>query len=318
MSLSSDNKGTMKNSHPYLFAMFFCTLAWSAKAQQLPLFSQYQSAYSLLNPAVMSGNFLKYETTTEVSSLYRYQWTQIEGAPRTFLVNGTFFKEDYNFLIGASMVQDQAGALSNMGANVRAGYLIRFSGHSFMVLGLNGGFLQYKVDGNQLKFNDPDDNVNVSLARFSPDFSFGATYYYQTRSKNYFYVGLSVPQTFGFNLQFRNDQHGIDIQRVRHYYGLLGSAFALRDNSWLEISSWVKYVENTLLHLDLNLRMEYRQILWFGLGGSSAGAVHLEVGTFIDVGNYHFLQIGYGYDHFLQTYGPNFGGGHEINIGFSY
>lgn len=300
----------------FLFSLLF--FAGKLDGQQLPLFSQYQNAYSLLNPAAMSGNFLRYDASVQASSLYRYQWTGVDGAPRTFLVNGNYFNEDYNFLTGASITQDQTGALSHLGAYVRAGYLIRFSRRSFMTLGLNAGFLQYKVDGEQLKFNNPDDNVNVSLTRFSPDFSFGATYYYQTRSKDYYYAGLSVPQTFGFNLQFRNDQNGIDIQRVRHYYALFGSAFSLTDDSWLELSSWVKYVENSPIHADLNLRLEYRQILWFGIGGSTAGAAHVELGTFIDMGDFNFLQIGYGYDHFLQKYGPRFGGGHEISLSYFY
>lgn len=287
-------------------------------AQQLPSFSQYQSAYALLNPAALSGNFLRYDANTEFSTMYRYQWTGIEGAPRTFLANGTYYDEDYNFLTGGSITQDQVGALSHLGAYLRAGYLIRFSRYSFMVLGINAGFLQYKVDATQLKFNDPGDNVDASLTRFSPDFSFGATYYYQTRSDHYYYAGLSVPQTFGFNLQFRNDEQGIDVQRVRHYYALLGSAFALSDDSWLDVSSWVKYVENTPLQVDVNLRTEYQKLLWFGVGGSSIGAVHLELGTFLEMGNYHFLQIGYGYEHFLQTYGPNFGGAHEIKVSYAY
>lgn len=304
-----------------LFKLFLI-LIWLCCAQvlfaQLPLLSQNQNAYSLLNPAVLSGNFLRYEASVEASSFYRYQWTGVEGAPRTFSLNGNYFNETHNILTGVSLIKDQTGALSHLGSYVRAGYLIRFSGHSFLTFGINAGFLQYSVDGEQLKFNDPADKVNVSLSRISPDFAFGATYYYQTSSKDYYFLGLSVPRTFGFDLQLRNDQNGIDIQRVQHYYALLGSAFSLADNSWFEWSSWIKYTGDSPVHADLNLRLELKQMLRLGLGGSSEGTAHVELGTFINLGKQEFLQVGYGYEHLLQKYGPGFGGGHEISLSYFY
>lgn len=286
-------------------------------AQQLPIFSLYQEAQSLLNPAMLPANWLRYDADLNFGLLYRNQWTQVEGAPQSFLLNQSYMNAEYKFLIGATISADQTGPLSQIGAYLRAGYQIRFDRRNWLSVGLSSGGLQYRVNGAELHFEEAGDIGEQSLTTLAADFAFGATYYHFTRSYTYHYAGLSVPQTVGFNLAFRNDDNGIDIQRIRHYYALLGSAFNVGGDDWLEVSSWIKFVPNTPVHIDLNLRYEYHRIFWIGIGGANSGTAHAEVGLFMPMGEGDLL-LGYGYDHYLRSYGPQFGGAHEFKMGYSW
>lgn len=305
----------MKQFNHILLILVFCTGALSA--QQLPIFSQYREAAALLNPAMLPGNWLRYEADLNFALLYRNQWTRIEGAPRTFFLNQSYVNDDYNFLLGGTITGDQTGPLSQIGAYLRAAYQIRFDRRNWLSVGLSGGGLQYRVNGAELDFAQAGDVGEQSLTTLAADFAFGASFYHLTRNYTYYYAGLSVPQTFGFDLSFRNDDNGINIQRIRHYYGLLGVAFNLQADDWLEVSSWVKFVPNVPVHVDLNLRYEYNRIFWFGIGGSTAGAAQIEAGTFLEMGSGDLL-LGYGYNHYLRSYGPQFGGAHEFKLGYSW
>jgi len=287
-------------------------------AQQLPIFTQYQEAYSLLNPAAVSSNYLKYEMNMNTNAMYRYQWVGIEGAPQTTLISHEWLNEDLNFLAGGSFTYDQTGPTSFLGLSSRFAYLLRLNRNNFITAGITAGLVQYRVDGSQLEFQEQGEVEDAGVNTFRPDFSLGAVWYYMPRRGNRYFAGISVPQTFGFNLAFRTENNEFNIQRVQHYYAFGGAQFDVGEGSWLETDVWFKYVENIPFHFDVNVRYEYRQIFWVGAGGSMSGASHLETGIIWNIDGASFLRIGYGYDHFFTDYGPAFGDAHELKVTYMW
>lgn len=286
--------------------------------QQLPIFTQYNGAQVFVNPAQLSDNYNKYGNSLTANALYRYQWIRVEDAPRTALGNLEYFNEENNFLIGGTFSHDQTGPTGFDGLFGRFAYQFQFTREWRMMAGLSAGIVQYRVDGAALNFLEEDDIAASNTASFMPDFGVGATLYFEPGRRQLYYVGLSVPQTFGFNLHYRNENNDFNFQRVQHYNATVGAYFNLFGESWLIPSAWLKYVPNAPLHFDVNLQYEYKEKFWVGAGGSFPGAMHLEAGFIVNPGTgYDYLRLGYGFNHYFGAYGPAFGSAHEIIVSYS-
>ncbi|MEN0006570.1 MAG: PorP/SprF family type IX secretion system membrane protein [Bacteroidota bacterium] len=299
-----------------LILLFFVLAGQTLWAQQLPIFTQYQEAYALINPAAISNNYLKYDAPMTTNLMYRYQWVGLDDAPRTLMASHEYLNEDYNILFGGSITHDQTGPTGFTGLMGRFAYLLQLSDDHYLSAGLSAGVVQYRVDGSELDFAEQDEVESAGLTSYQPDFALGAVWYYMPSRGNRYYAGVSVPQTFGFNLDFRTDENDFSIQRVRHYYAFGGVQFALSEGSWIEADVWLKYVEDIPFHFDVNFRYEYQESFWVGVGGSMAGASHAEAGVIWDIDGASSMRIGYGYDHFFTDYSPAFGSAHEIKIAY--
>jgi len=148
-----------------------------------------------------------------------------------------------------------------------------------------------------------------------PDFGVGAMLYYDNR----YYVGVSVPQTFGLALDYREDDNDFSIQRVQHYYGTLGANIQMRDDSWLVLSSEMRYVENAPFYFNGRLKYEYRNLFWVSGSMASSKEMTANVGVIIESGSTsNLLKLGYSFSSFLENYGPTYGTSHEIGIVYSW
>ncbi|MEM6964998.1 MAG: PorP/SprF family type IX secretion system membrane protein [Bacteroidota bacterium] len=196
-----------------------------------------------------------------------------------------------------------------------------YSGLSF---GLNIGAVQYRVNASELVTRDPGDVVtNENQSQIFPDVGLGV-YFYRTLDGgkldgDIFYSGLSVPQVFGLNLNFKNEDGEFNTQRIQHFYGLLGLYHFFDNDGMLEPSAWIRYAPNAPLSVDFNLRYQFPGNMWLGTGLSTAGTYHLETGFSFGetLGWDNTLRIGYGFDYSFNTFGPDVGNTHEINIAFS-
>ncbi len=309
-----------------LLLLFFCSFA---SAQQLSLFTQYRENMTLINPAAMESDFLSMGYNLSVGANYRKQWAGISGSPTTQSLRFSYINKDLSgatFHGGAYVLNDQTGPTGYTGFYGRVGGVIggdpEFAGLS---LGVSAGFVQYRVDASQLTLRDPNDILGtMDQGQGHPDVGFGL-FYYQTidgggLDGDMFYVGASVPQVLGFDLAFQDDNGDFAIQRVRHYYGQAGFYKFFYDDSFLEPSLWVKYVEGAPVNVDLNLRYQLPGVLWLGVGGSSAKNFHFEAGVNIgqSSGLDNNIKIGYGFDYNFSSFGPSVGSTHEFQVAFAF
>jgi type IX secretion system PorP/SprF family membrane protein len=188
------------------------------------------------------------------------------------------------------------------------------------VIGLSAGGVNFRVDATDIRLREQGDLLGtVNQSQFFPDVGVGMFYYRMLgRNDNMFYAGLSVPQVFGLDLTFQNDEGEYEVKRLQHYYGMLGYYFFLDNGGFIEPSLWVKYTEGAPVNADFNLRYYLPVNFWIGAGGSSAGMLHLETGVLLGdtVGFDNTISIGYGYSYSFSSFGPSVGGTHELNLGF--
>ena len=306
----------MKITYSFLVLLLF--LPALVSGQQLPLVTQTDGAELFINPAQWNDGYLRYQQNTTVSALYRYQWAGLEDAPRTALATLEHFNEYNNVLISGSIVHDRTGPTGLNGIYGRFAYHIEMDEAWSALLGVSGGIAQYRVDAGELEFLEADDIAQNNASRLLPDIGIGATLYYRRSDRN-FYLGVAVPQSLGFNLNYTTDQNDFSIRRLRHFHATGGAQFLLNDDSWLMASVWSKYIPNVPFHLDMNLRYEYRERFWLGFGGSLARALHLETGVIANPGyDWSYLRFGYAFNHFFSDFGPNFGSVHELKVSYTW
>lgn len=295
-------------------------------AQQLPIFTQYQESMGFLNPAALPAHYFTHNHNLSIGATHRSQWVGFDGGPETQLIKGEYLFDNNNafsFLTGGYLLHDKTDPLSTTGIYGKIGAVLTDdpSTGGFSI-GLSGGMVQYRADILSLAIRDKNDITAQNYAVWYPDLGLGVFYFKKINRADFFYAGLSVPQVFGLDVMFENDQRDYAIERVQHVYALLGYLKRFDEDSYLEGSSWAKYAPNAPVNIDFNLRYQFNPSFWIGTGGSTAGRIHLETGVILDwnVGwENAAVRLGYAYNRYFTSYGPDnqFGAAHEINLTYS-
>ncbi|HMQ47450.1 MAG TPA: PorP/SprF family type IX secretion system membrane protein [Saprospiraceae bacterium] len=313
---------TSKFSLLFLFYISASSL-WS---QQLPIYNQYRNAQAFINPASVSSDFFLYEYNLNFNSSYRAQWISQEDTPRTLTAAGEYisnFGGAFELLAGVQMMKDQTGPIGLSGVYGRIGSLLTNDPYfGALGVGISVGYVRYAVNASSIIWKDPDD-PNILLNDFSvskPDLGIGIFYYKRLGSryfsKDNIYVGLSVPQILGARYVVLDEAREGSIERVRHYYLSGGWYHFFNSDSFLELSSWVKYLPGNGFNADINARFQPGRTIWFGGGLNMNGIIHLESGVNIPefFGEDTNLKIAYSFDYSLSAFGLELGSSHEVTL----
>ena len=299
-----------------------------SQAQHLPLFTQYRDQIGILNPGAFSHTYLHNEDPLSFGLSFRRQWVNLESAPVTQTLRGEYLYETggaVNMVFGGHIVNDQTGPTGFTGAYGRVGALLTSDPYyGGLSLGFNFGLVQYRIKASELELRDLNDPVGMEdQSKLFPDIGVGIYYYkYLDRGfldDSHVYAGISIPQVIGLDLEFITETGSFSTQRIQHFYGLIGLYKYFRDDTFLEPSVWVKYAPGAPVNVDLNLRYQLSGNFWLGAGGSTAGTIHLETGVILGE-NYNLsnnFKIGYGFDYSFNTFGPEVGSTHEVNLSYS-
>ncbi|MTB50814.1 PorP/SprF family type IX secretion system membrane protein [Lewinella sp. W8] len=295
--------------------------AGALSAQQLSLFTQYRENATLLNPAAMESDFLAFGYNMSFGANYRRQWAGQENTPETQSIRFSYinpYRSGATLTAGAYLLNDQTGPTGYTGFYGRIGTVLGADPESGGIsIGLSAGYVGFRVRSSELVVRDDGDPLTgVDQSQSHPDIGVGIYAYQFLNDDNLIYGGISVPQLLGFDLTFQNDNGEFNVQRLRHYYGTAGWYYFTGQDSYLELSTWIKYVEGAPLNADLTVRYQLPNAPYLGAGISSSGIFHFEAG--INVGQSYNAEsnfrVGYAYDYSFSSFGPSVGGTHEIQL----
>ena len=292
-------------------ALLFVTLT-GVKAQQAPIFTNYNNSYAYINPG-----FAGLSEGVNLLGLYRMQWagfTDNDGnniAPTTFLLTGDMPIRLFHGGISFSVMTDQLGFENN--TNVGLGYSYHFDlGGSTLGVGASATLLNRAVDFSKLKPGQSDDPLLNQLGKESGmliDLSFGL--FWQIPES--LYVGVS-----GINLlnstsrALGPDESAASFTTDRTLYLVAGYPFMFETLPTFKFIPSVNVMTNfSSAQLNAGFKAVYNDLFSLGVNYRPQESIGLTVGLTIKD-----FVLGYAYD--INTMGHNIPGSHEIALSYCF
>lgn len=289
-----------------LTAIFFLTVA-SVFAQQDALFSQYMFNKLAVNPGYAGSREL---LTADV--LYRYQWVNIDGAPKTISASLHSPLTNPHLALGVNLINDQIGPMQYTTALGTFAYRIIFP-KGKLSFGIQAGIKNNGIVMNEFNsYNDDDPFLAYELQKkVVPDANFGI-YYYTDK----LYIGLSSHQLLqNQTLVFKDSTGNTQLSKLlAHMYFMTGIAVPMGDQVVFRPSLMAKFVKNAPPQVDVNASFLFMNTFWIGASYRSEKAVSII--TEINVAQN--LRIGYSYDMWMNELKSYNKGSHEIRLSYDF
>jgi len=286
--------------------LLFALLSLSAFGQRDALYSQYMFNQLVINPAY-SGS----KEEMSMSVIKRYQWTGLDGAPRTLTMSANSPLRNEHVALGMYVYSDQIGADKDLGVVGSYAYRVRL-GNGKLSLGLQAGISQVSIDWDKVTMHEEDDVVYTSRPTTSmkPDANFGLYYY----TPNY-YIGLSSKHLLEnqFGKVEHTDGSTTYSTLTRHFYFMGGMALPVSDKIVFKPSTLIKYANNAPVNVDLNASFLFNNKIWLGASyrtGNNAMVFMIELQASSN------FRIGYSYDASMGALKGYNGGSHEIMLSY--
>jgi type IX secretion system PorP/SprF family membrane protein len=289
-------------------------------AQQDPQFTQFMHNKLIYNPG--------YAGTSQAicaNVLYRQQWVNFPGAPKTALISIDMPLPNIPMGVGLNVMTDQIGFSKTLFARLALAYnKVGFAGGPGVLgIGVDGGILQQQFNGNWIT---PDGNnnqdasipgfqatgqtgVNAKLNQITYDLGVGAFY----TIANKMYVGISSTH---LTAQDMSAGGNVKYSLARHYYIMAGYTFNLNSPDHTLTPNIKVKSDAASTQLDVNLTYTYKNTVWFGVSYRMQDAIAPMIGArFLEKKN---LKIGYSYDVTTSKIKGYSAGTHEIMLGYCF
>ena len=277
-------------------------------AQQLPQFSSYQ-----LNPFSYNPAYAGVDGSTQVNALIRNQWSGINDAPETNVLNAYGLLHNEKMALGGTAFKDAAGPDSRVGLSASYAYHLKVSEKMNLSLGLSLGLLQYRLDHTViLPFDEGDPIFNSGiLSSVVPTASFGA--YLQAED---FYVSIAAPQILSSQFKVTDDlENSLLFGGLSNHFFLSGGYYKKLNSDFdLEPSILLMYAQPAPISIDVMTKVTYKDYLWSALSYRVGDAFSLYLG--FDINDQFY--IAYGHDFVTSELSSATSGSNEFKLGFRF
>jgi type IX secretion system PorP/SprF family membrane protein len=283
--------------------LLILSVAFTSLAQQRPIQSLYMFDPLLLNPA-FAGTQVQLSST----AIYRNQWVNFVGAPKTFTTSTHMGFKQNRVGIGLIAGKDQIGVHDESSLYFAYSYklpLSRFDKSASLSFGIQGGFNALRSDYT-LTISREDDKYGI-FRSFNPNFGAGLFY----RNKNA-YLGVSVP--YFLNSEILNVQTAFEssARRFRYYYVSGGFTKKLSNSVKIVPSALIRVQDKAPLTFDATLITVLYDVVGLGasyrLTDSFIALFELQLNE-----NFH---VGYAYDFTSSDIRTYSNGTHEIMLNY--
>ena len=288
-------------------------------AQQEQQFSQYLINPFTINPAVSST-----EDYMDVQMGHRTQWFGIQGSPTTTYLTAfrTFGKPFYHMHYkgehknwhgaGIHVFDDRIGPFQRNSVLLAYSYNMAVTKKTRLSLGSFLGTKQIKANANY--WENIEDNSDLLFAQnqnsgFKPEMQLGLVLY----SEDYF-ATMAVHNLVGQDMGFYSSAAKSQALFKRHAFVSAGYHFNANPKFKVTPSFMIKYVANTPMLLDLNLKVDHQSNYWYGFSTRLKESVNLFAGVNLK----GRIDVSYAFEWSfsqLKTYNT---GTHEIIIGLRF
>ena len=302
----------MPKSKVLVLTAFLLLAVAGVKAQQAPIFTNYNNSYTYINPG-----FAGMSEGVNVLGLYRQQWagfTDTDGneiAPTTLLLTGDMPIRALGGGISLTVLNDQLGFEKN--TNVGLGYSYHMDlGGSVLGIGASVTLLNRSVNFGQLVPGQPGDPLLAGLGEES-DMLFDASLGLFWQIPESFYMGVScinLLNTTGTALG--EAQSAASFTTDRTLYLVAGYPFMVEAMPTFKFIPSVNVMTNfSSAQLNAGMKVVYNDLFSLGLNYRPQESIGLTVGLTIKD-----FVLGYAYD--INTMGYSIPGSHEIALSYCF
>jgi len=288
----------------FALAVAFVLYAFNTSAQSIAPFSYAQymnnltpinSAYSLIDQA------------GSVTGVIRKQFTGIDGAPSTYLVDASIPLPDMGASTGFIVQNDQIAIEKQTEASFFYAKSIQLDDQNFLAVSANAGIRSYKA--NYISIDDNNDPLfGSNISETKANLGFGVLLYSDT-----YYIGLSMPELTLRSLGTASLQNNNYFKN--HYYFAGAYIAELSDDFKIKPSVLATYASGSPVIADFAGLFYIKDVLGFGASytTNSQAAILLDL-------NAGAIHIGYSYQ--FGTNSANLGGynnaTHEIMLNYRF
>ncbi len=280
--------------------MLFCTqLSYS---QREPQYTQYMYNIGSFNPAYVGT-----VESMDITALYRAQWIDIPGAPRTIRFGTNIPFADRRNGIGFNIVNDQIGPTSSTYLDVSYSYQIIISDKTRLAFGIDAGGSFLNVDFSKGDFENPGEPIldRGTINEFYPIIGAGVFLYADN-----WYFGASAPNFLTDGIY--NDEVATIVDDKLQFNIIGGYVFELSDNLKLKPAVLVNLISGAPTTFNVSANFLINDVFTAGASYRVDNAVSGLVGFQIS----NSLFAGYSYDYNTNPLGEYNNGSHEVILKF--
>jgi type IX secretion system PorP/SprF family membrane protein len=280
----------------------------TAKAQQLPLISNYLNTAYLFNPA-----FSGIDGKTEITVLNRRQWTDVQGSPETQFMSFNGNQNDLKFGYSGYAFNDVTDIVSRSGFYGSYAWHVKFSDENSLSLGMGAGYVNNTINIAGIRVQDELDPVLYSqLNRGTFDLNFGFNLKFGD-----FNIGAAVPNLLAPAIDFSDNYiiSPFQYQYMRHF--VVNTQYDVQmQKGLMTLSPYLTIRANqvTVPQVDAGLMFNHNEYFFVGAAYRSSYAVTGNAGVHLTEN----ITMGYAYDFSLNTYGFALGNSHEFMLRYSF
>jgi type IX secretion system PorP/SprF family membrane protein len=256
------NFTNLKNKLAALLLTGALSVSYQTFAQQEAMFSQYMFNTLAINPAYAGSR-----DVLSLTTLGRYQWVGVEGAPKTFTFSLDSPIKNEKMGLGFQITRDEVGLQKNTGIYLTYAYRIKVGPRSTLSFGVQGGATNVRwALSDAQNLSNPNDYIFLGASdqnNILPNVGGGV---YLSNDKGY--IGISCPQIMQNAISKFTPTDGKRIagKTQRHYFAMMG--FVVGTGSFkIKPSTMVRYTQGAPLGLDGNVNFWIKDKISFGVSG---------------------------------------------------
>ena len=266
----------MKKLAPIIILIFCCLLSDMLRAQQTPVFSDYNYNTIIINPAHTG-----LAQDTEVAFTNRGIIDAFDGSPRYLSLSASFARDYSGF--GGGVLRDEVGVTNLTHFFGSYAYKIFLSqdtniprwhnvNPNVLSFGISAGVMQYAEDLLDLNITDDVNfaqNINTAIP------TIGAGVLYNERN---FYIGAAAPNIVGDLL---SSEKNIELRVPYYAYAGYKLYVGPTQEFFLKPNSLVTFVQGAPVQVDMNLFVNYKSKLEAGIGYRTNSLVNMLAGFYL-------------------------------------
>lgn len=280
-----------------LFAFGFYTV----EAQKEPQYTQYMYNIGSFNPAYVGS-----VATPEIAALYRAQWIDIPGAPRTIRIGANLPMSNGKHGFGLNVVNDQLGPVTQTYFDLSYSFQVNLSAETYLSFGLDVGGSALNVDFSKGTFENPGEPLNNQMiSNFYPTIGAGLFMY-----SDDWYLGASAPNFLTEGIY--NDEVATVVDDRLQFNFIGGYVFGLSDNLKFKPAFLINAISGNPININASANFlisdKFTAGVSYRINNAFSGLAGFQVApsTF----------IGYSYDYNTNLLGDFNNGSHEVIIKF--